>query len=610
MFRYVGFVWNVLDPLATETYGALSRTLRGAPEWRAVLELSGLGVFCAGDSTSTNAAHVLTDSTGVVLGTVFERDLAGSAGYRHARIDGAAARRLQRTGGRELVERYWGRYVAFIHDAEAATTWILRDPSGDLDCMMTEHRGVRIFFSLMEDCPPLGRLPFSVNWDYVAMFVSVPPSEGYETGLREISRVLAGECMAIRRDRSSREFYWHPFDIVAAERIDNPDHAAVLLHDTTMACVHAWASCYERILNLLSGGLDSSIIVGCLKTAAAKPAVTNFHTYYSAGSGSDERSYARAAAELAGYPMLENEMDADVNLREIYTIPPTVAPVSTLIELGILARRRRACDELGIRGVFRGSGGDQLFFQNGSQFVCADYIFQHGVRPGLFQVALDAAYMENDVVWMLLLRGLREAISSEPLNLLLGKLAVSDMLACDVRERVAQQRLFLHPWFSSQRRAPPGKYWQIFGLSTPYGMSSTFAKPSDPEDVHPLLSQPLVEVCLRIPTHVLVSGGVDRALARRAFAAEVPRAILRRRIKGEVHMFPKVLYAKNRAFVRDLLLSGSLVNDRILDHQRIERALQDAPDASDLASPTALLLLASVEAWLQMRERQPKSAAA
>jgi asparagine synthase (glutamine-hydrolysing) len=141
-------------------------------------------------------------------------------------------------------------------------------------------------------------------------------------------------------------------------------------------------------------------------------------------------------------------------------------------------------------------------------------------------------------------------------------------------------------------------------------MSSTFAKPSDPEDVHPLLSQPLVEVCLRIPTHVLVSGGVDRALARRAFAAEVPRAILRRRIKGEVHMFPKVLYAKNRAFVRDLLLSGSLVNDRILDHQRIERALQDAPDASDLASPTALLLLASVEAWLQMRERQPKSAAA
>jgi asparagine synthase (glutamine-hydrolysing) len=364
---------------------------------------------------------------------VFESDFAGSARHRRARIDETAARRLQRTRGRELVERYWGRYVAFIHDAEAATTWILRDPSGDLDCMMTEHRGVRIFFSLMEDCPPLDRLSFSVNWDYVAMFVSAPPSEGYQTGLREISRVLAGECMTMRRDGSSREFYWDPFDIVAAERIDNPDHAAPLLHETTVACVHAWASCYERILNLLSGGLDSSIIVGCLKTAASKPAVTNFHTYYSAGSGSDERSYARAAAELAGYAMLENEMDPDVNLQDIYTTPPTATPVSTFIELGILARRRRACAELGIRGVFRGSGGDQLFFQNGSQYVCADYIFERGVRPGLFRVALDAAYMENDVVWALLLRGLRDANSREPLNLLLGKLVVSEILAYDAR---------------------------------------------------------------------------------------------------------------------------------------------------------------------------------
>lgn len=610
MFRYVGFVWNTSDPLAAETYGSLSRTVREVSQWRAVLELPGLGVFCAGESASANTAQVLTDSTGVVLGTVFEGDPGGTFRYRRASIDGAAAHRLRRTRGRELVEHYWGRYVAFIHDAEAATTWVLRDPCGDLDCMSVEHRGVRIFFSMMEDCPPLDQLSFSSNQDYLATFIAVPVSEGYYTCLREVSRVLAGECLELRSDGSSREFYWHPFDIVAAERIDDPERAASLLHDTTMACLHAWASCYDRILNLLSGGLDSSIIVGCLKTAAAKPLVTNFHTYYSAGSGSDERPYARAAAELAGYPLLEYEMDADVSLQEIYSIPRTVAPTSTLVELGILARRRRVCRELGIRGLFRGSGGDQLFFQNGSQYACPDYIFERGLRPGLFRVALDAAYMESDVIWALLLRGLRDALSKEPLTLLLARFAVSDMLAPDVRESVAQQRLFLHPWFSSQRRIPPGKYWQVFGLSAPYGMTSSFADPADPEDVHPLMSQPLLELCLRIPTYVLASGGVDRALARRAFSAEVPRPILQRRIKGEVHLFPKVLYARNRAFVRDLLLSGNLVNDRILDRQRIERALSDSPDASDLASPTALLLLASFEAWLQATHRPAKRVAA
>jgi asparagine synthase (glutamine-hydrolysing) len=610
MFRYVGFVWNASDPRAAESYSAMARTMRGALEWRATIDLPGLSVFCAGESASANSAQVLTNGGGVVLGTLFGRDPGGAVCYRRASIDASAAQRLQRTHGRELIERHWGRYVAFIHDPAAATTWVLRDPSGDLDCMTTEHGGVHIFFSLMEDCPPLDHLSFSLNWDYLAALISVAMPQGYQTGLREISRVLAGECLQLRPDGSSREFYWQPFDFIVGERIDDAGQASSLLHDTTVACVHAWASCYDRILNLLSGGLDSSIIVGCLKSAASKPEVTNFHTYYSAGSGSDERRYARAAAELAGYPLLENEMDADVSLQEIYRIPRTAAPVSTFIELGILARRRRVCRELGIRGLFRGSGGDQLFFQNGSRFACPDYIFERGLRPGLFRVALDAAYMESDVVWALMLRGLRDALARKPLALLLEKITVSEMLSSDMHERVVQQRLSLHPWFSSQRRIPPGKYWQIFGLSAPYGMSSSFAEPSDPEDIHPLLSQPLLELCFRIPTYVLASGGVDRALARRAFAAEVPRPILQRRIKGEVHLFPKMLYAKNRAFVRDLLLSGTMVNEGILDRQRIERALNDSPDTSDLASPTMLLSLASVEAWLQMRRRPSTRVAA
>jgi asparagine synthase (glutamine-hydrolysing) len=610
MFRYVGFVWNTFDPLANDTCGSLSRTLRGAPEWHTVVDLPGLSVFCAGASAGPNTAKVLTDAAGVILGTVFERELDGAGLYRRASVDGAAAHRVQRTHGRELVERYWGRYVAFIHDAKAATTWVVRDPTGDLDCMTIEHRGVRIFFSLMEDCPPLDQLSFSFNWDYLAASIVVPLPQGYETGLREISRVLAGECLEVRRDGSSREFFWHPFDIVAGEQIDDADRAGSLLHDTTMACVHTWASCYDRILNLLSGGLDSSIIVGCLKTAPSRPPVTNFHAFYSAGSGGDERHYARAAAERAGFPLLEYELDADASLHQIYGIPRTAAPVSTLIELGTLARRRSLCRQFGIGALFSGSGGDQLFFQNGGRYACPDYIFARGLRPGLFRVALDTAYMEDDVVWAVLLRGLRDGMSRKQLALIPDSLPACDMLVPDVRKRVAEQRLFLHPWYSSQKRIPSGKYWQIRGLSRPYGVSSSFVDLSDPEDVHPLLSQPLLELCLRIPTYVLASGGVDRALARRAFAAEVPRPILQRRIKGEVHLFPKDLYAKNRAFVRDLLLSGMLVNQGILDRQRIERALNDSPDVSDVTSPTPLLLTASVEAWLQVSHSRPERVAA
>jgi asparagine synthase (glutamine-hydrolysing) len=610
MFRYVGFVWNNSDPLAAESYGSMSRRMRGAPGWRAVLELPGVGVFCAGEAGSGNGAEVLADSAGVVLGTVFERDSTDIVRYRRAVFDPAVARRLQRTRGRKLIECYWGRYVAFIRDADAATTWVLRDPTGDLDCMTTQHRGVRIFFSFMEDCPPLDDLSFSLDWDYLTALVSTPMLQSRQTGLREISRILAGECMEVARDSVSSATYWDPFDIIAGERIDDPDRASLLLHDTTMACVHAWASCYDRILNLLSGGLDSSIVTGCLKSAPAKPLITNFHTYFAAGSGGDERRYARAAAELAGYSLLEAEMDADVSLREACNLPRTAAPIGNLIELGTLAKRRRLFQEFNVRAAFRGSGGDQLFFQNGSQFACPDYIFERGLRPALFRVALDAAYMENDVIWKVLLHGVRDAFSRRPLALLLDTLPVSDMLTPEVRERVAQQRPLLYRSLSTNHPIPPGKYWQVFGLATPYGMSSGFADSGDPEDVHPLLSQPLVELCLRIPTFVLASGGVDRALARRAFSAEVPRVILQRRIKGEVYLFPKLFYARNRSYLRDLLLSGDLVRERILDRQRIERVLNDSPDTSDHASPSALLSLASTEAWLQAIQNPAKRAAA
>jgi asparagine synthase (glutamine-hydrolysing) len=279
------------------------------------------------------------------------------------------------------------------------------------------------------------------------------------------------------------------------------------------------------------------------------------------------------------------------------------------VELGVLFERRKLCKELQFEAIFRGTGGDQLFFQNGSRFACPDYIFGHGIRPALLRVALNAAWMEGELMWELLARGMREA-RVPPLTLLLADVKVMDVLAPDAAERVRQARLYLHPWFRSQVQVPPGKLWQTFGLSSPYGMSNSFARAEDPDDVHPLMSQPLVELCLQIPTYVLASGGVDRALARQAFSAEAPAPILRRRIKGDTYPYPRALYARNREFVRELLLTGELARAGIVERPRLERILNDEPGSSDLAGPAVLLSLASAEFWLHSWTRQKWLAAA
>ena len=49
---------------------------------------------------------------------------------------------------------------------------------------------------------------------------------------------------------------------------------------------------------------------------------------------------------------------------------------------------------------------------------------------------------------------------------------------------------------------------------------------------------------------------------------------------------------------------------RILDRQRIERVLNDAPDTSSRASPSVVMSLASLEVWLQTMSRPASRVAA
>ena len=85
--------------------------------------------------------------------------------------------------------------------------------------------------------------------------------------------------------------------------------------------VHAWASCYDHMLLSLSGGLDSSIVLACLKDAPSRPRVTCFH-YYPLGADLDERAYARAAAAKAGLELLERPRDSSFSLQPLLTRAP------------------------------------------------------------------------------------------------------------------------------------------------------------------------------------------------------------------------------------------------------------------------------------------------
>src|SRR3569833_951549 len=111
---------------------------------------------------------------------------------------------------------------------------------------------------------------------------------------------------------------------------------------------------------------------------------------------------------------------------------------------------------------------------------------------------------------------------------------------------------FAHPWLSPEatRVTPKGILRHVMSISLPPAYYSSFSRDAYPERTFPLLSQPLVELCLRVPTHVLIKGGRDRALARRAFEGHLPSEIVRRAAKGRADQHVRNILDANLDFNR------------------------------------------------------------
>ena len=76
-------------------------------------------------------------------------------------------------------------------------------------------------------------------------------------------------------------------------------------------------------------------------------------------------------------------------------------------------------------------GGDQLFFQNGAQYLVADYFSNHPISIGAFSIAMGAARMAADSVWSVLRKGAKEAFSRRPLELIFGENNFSQLVTPD-----------------------------------------------------------------------------------------------------------------------------------------------------------------------------------
>ena len=603
VYRYLVLVWDPTQERSRVAVAMLTQHLaEHATGWSRAFDCAGLLVFQAGEQPGSSTTASLADSAGVVLGRVFTRALDRPEAAARVSFDAVETSQIVASGGRWLLEKYWGRYVAVVRSGATDEVWVLRDPSGGVPCWLTTHEGVNILCSDIEDCETLGAGSFSVNWSYIAAFVAYPTLQIRNTALNEVSEVQPGERVGFSRGSVHRSIEWHPIEIARGSMIESVDEAVASLRASTIGCVHTWAACFRGIVHNLSGGLDSSIVLSCLASAPSRPDVVCLN-YFATGPDEDERRYAQAMARRVGVRLIEHQLDpGTVRLRELLNLRRTPRPWFYMYELEHARVEGELAGQHGAQSLFSGSGGDGVFFQSRADLAVTDYLFQHGFGAGLVRTAVDAARMSRKSIWPLLLQAMHARLVGAPWDPIgMAKPAVRTLVNADLMAAARHDPGLAHPWFTPEaiRGVAPGILWHVMSVAVPPAFYNSIQRGPYPERVMPLLSQPLVELCLRIPTYLLIESGRDRALARRAFADDLPAEIVRRHAKGRADQHLRNILDANLPFVREFLLDGLLVQRGFLDRAALDLYLNRNRSPADFQYGEILQNHLCTEAWLR-----------
>ncbi len=279
------------------------------------------------------------------------------------------------------------------------------------------------------------------------------------------------------------------------------------------------------------------------------------------------------------------------------------------------ALSRKTTAELGNQvsadGLFSAAGGDGLFYQNNAAPAAIDFRRRHGVNGTLLRVALEAAQVDSITIWDVLKRALKDVAIRERVRPLVDAGKYQTLVNPELVQSLRESDRFVHPWFRDVDGLSPGKFWHLLTISVPPPFYDPMGnREEDPETVYPLTSQPLVELCLRIPTYVLIHGGWDRAIVRKAFENDVPPSIIRRRGKGESTHNIREIFERNLPFIRESLLDGLMVREGLLDRAQLAKSLTVPRSLQTHAFVEIVTQHLCTEAWLrQWSERRQRIAA-
>jgi asparagine synthase (glutamine-hydrolysing) len=459
---------------------------------------------------------------------------------------------LYEENGPHFVERLHGMFALALWDAGRERLVLARDRLGKKPLLWTRlPDGTLAFASELKALLRLPQVSRELDLDAVDAYLALQYVPGAATALRGIHKLAPGHVLVAEGVSERVERYWHP---EPAERSAHEGEWIERVRATVGAAVDKRLVADVPLGALLSGGIDSSIVVALMAQTSSQPVRT--FTVGFPDARYDERAFARAVASRYGTVHEEVEIEEDVAStlpRLAATFDEPLGDEAAFPTFLIAEQARRH-----VTVALTGDGGDESF--GGYERYIAHRLAEHVPKP-LAQAGAAA------------LRVL-PAASREPRSPLFRAARLLDVAATPAGRRYARlmevfplalrRELWSDAQLAKQVRLEPSgpgvAGLQLLDIET-YLPGDLLLKADLASMAHslelrsPFLDHDVVALGLALPDSLKTHGREGKVALRRAFAADVPAEVAGRSKSGFGVPLGRWFRSELRDVAHDLLSS-------------------------------------------------------
>ena len=534
------------------------------------------GLFCAVAHSNMQLDTVTIDNQeGLLLGKIFNKETYEPIREFQKYIQPSI-----------LLNNYWGRFSGAMYSPSCKKISLVRDPLGLETLYYMPFQDGILFSTKLSHLVDSLKIKPAIDWHYFAEYLIEKNYLVPQTPFEGIYELLPG--IHLKGDLNgtmNQTFEWQ----IPTERIINEKSIEEMVLDTLKKSTEAWIGNNKKITLQLSGGVDSSSILCLLKHIAPHATIQGIHYNDSKNPASQEIAYAQKIAADCNIPLIEIDFQ-DAKLFE--PLPSDWRPDKPNTGMTSYSSTQKlkdlACNSI----IISGQGGDHVFLAPPPEESIADYWLDKGLR-GISGITHELSNVYR-TSWL--------ALAKTNLKVLkyyyLGQMnhdkdnTQNTMLAPDFAQKMPPTSFYLE---NVLKNFPPAKAKQIELL---YHAVAYADQIDETLVIYPILSLPVVECALKIPTYMTIKDGYNRYYLRKAISRIHSSKVIWRLNKGEVSTSIIKALQKEYDGLVELISSGMLIKHGVLDKQWLESKFDKIRhgDSSDLLP---LFRIIGTELWFK-----------